>query len=132
MLTIPIVCLALTVYFEARNEPIAGQVAVAQVVLNRVKSPNFPNDVCSVVSEGGVENFSCQFSWFCDGKTDIPRNVDAWLQAWLVADAVMHGSIHKELIGVTHYHANYVQPYWAPTLVFAAAVGRHKFYGYSK
>ena len=127
MLT-PIVCLALTVYFEARAEPIAGQVAVAQVVLNRVDSPQYPGTVCDVVFQGGETHTNCQFSFYCDGKTDTPFEADAWVQAWYVADAVLHGSKHVGLIGVLNYHANYVTPYWAPTLRLAAVLGRHRFY----
>ena len=127
MLT-PIVCLALTVYFEARAEPIAGQVAVAQVVLNRVESPLYPGTVCDVVFQGGEAHTNCQFSFYCDGKTDTPFEADAWVQAWIVADAVLAGSGHVEMKGVLNYHANYVTPYWAPGLRLAAVVGRHRFY----
>lgn len=128
MITEAIVCLALTVYFEARREPIAGQVAVAQVVLNRVADDRWPDDVCQVVFQGGEHTRYCQFSWYCDGRVDMPRDADAWVQAWYVADAVMHGSIHADLVGVTHYHADYVIPYWSHELRLASVIGAHKFY----
>ena len=127
MLT-PIVCLALTVYFEARNEPIAGQVAVAQVVLNRVDSPAYPASICDVVTQGGEIRTDCQFSFYCDGESDTPYNRHAWVQSQLVASAVLAGSGHVELQGALNYHADYVSPYWAPELRIARVVGRHIFY----
>ena len=127
MLT-PIVCLALTVYFEARHEPVAGQVAVAQVVLNRVESPAYPSTVCDVVTQGGEIRVDCQFSFYCDGASDTPFNETAWRASLLIARAVMAGSGHVNFRGVLNYHADYVAPYWAPTLKLAAVHGRHIFY----
>ncbi len=127
MLT-PIVCLALTVYFEARNEPVAGQVAVAQVVLNRVDSPEYPSTVCDVVTQGGEIRTDCQFSFYCDGASDTPFNETAWRASLLVASAVLAGSGHVELQGALNYHATYVSPWWAPKLRRVATIGYHTFY----
>lgn len=117
-----VMCLALNVYFEARNQPLAGQVAVAQVTMNRVRSDKFPNDVCEVVYDHK------QFSWYWDGKSDMPRDPVAWEKAQLVASAVYDGSGHAELEGVTHYHAVYVQPYWADYMSRVVVIGDHVFY----
>lgn len=117
-----LLCLALNVYWEARNQSIAGQVAVAQVTMNRVASPDYPDDVCEVVYQHQ------QFSWYWDGKPDKPLEHAAWESAIDVAGAVMHGSIHKDLIGVTHYHAVYVQPYWASAYNMVVQIDDHVFY----
>jgi N-acetylmuramoyl-L-alanine amidase len=124
MIEIATMCLALNVYFEARDQSLAGQVAVAQVTMNRVASPKYPDDVCSVVYDHK------QFSWYWDGKSDIPRDEKAWERAQMVAKGVLAGSGHADLMDVriTHYHAAYVQPYWAPTMQLVAQIGDHIFY----
>jgi spore germination cell wall hydrolase CwlJ-like protein len=100
MLTsLALVCLTMNVYWEARNQDIAGQLAVAQVT-----------------------------SWYWDGKSDIPREEKAWETAMIVADAAMHGSGHAELQGVTHYHAVYSQPYWKDYMTKVTQIGDHIFY----
>ena len=125
MIEIAVMCLSLNVYWEARNQPVAGQVAVAQVVMNRVLDERYPNTVCGVVYENK------QFSWYWDGKPDVPYDQESWEQAQLIADAVIAGSGHSDLEGVTHYHAVYVQPYWIndpAKMEYVAQVGDHKFY----
>ncbi len=111
-------CLAMNVYWEARDQSLAGQVAVAQVTMNRVASPLYPDTVCEVVYEHK------QFSWYWDGKSDVPLEEAAWGRAQMVAQGVLAGSGHSELmdVNITHYHAAYVQPYWAPTMIVAYAV----------
>ena len=121
-------CLALTVYFEARSEPVAGQLAVAQVVTNRVKDERFANNVCEVVYQGGETLHRCHFSWYCDGKSDQPFDAAAWDRAKLVASAALAGSGHAELKGVTHYHATYVDPYWTDSMILVATFDTHNFY----
>lgn len=121
-----VMCLALNVYFEARNEPIAGQVAVAQVVMNRVKSSRYPNDVCRVVYDKSSRG--CQFSWYCDGLSDRPYDEASWKNALLIASAVLAGSGHKELQYVTHYHATYVRPYWIKGMRQILKINNHIFY----
>ena len=124
MIELVLMCLSMNVYFEARNQPLAGQVAVAQVTMNRVASPDYPDDVCGVVYQHK------QFSWYWDGKSDVPREEEAWVRAQMVAGAVLAGSGHQKFmdVDITHYHAVYVQPYWAPTMQLVAQVGDHKFY----
>ena len=120
--------MALTVFFEAQSEPLSGQVAVAQVVLNRVPDSRWEDTVCGVVYEGGEDYHGCQFTWYCDGKSDRPWDSKAWEQALLVASAVIAGSGHIGLKAATHYHADYVDPDWAEILTLVAIYGRHKFY----
>lgn len=120
------------VYFEARDQPLAGQVAVAQVTMNRVNSPEYPNDVCGVVYQNkqGLARFKCQFSWYCDGKSDIPREEEAWKRAQMVAMGVLGGSGHADLMddSIVNYHALYVEPYWSHELRMVAQIGDHVFY----
>ena len=117
-----LLCLALAVYHEARNQPLAGQLAVAQVVVNRVRDSRFANTVCGVVYA------PWQFSFYWDGKSDKPYEMAAWSTAQLVASAAMAGSGHAELEGVTHYHADYVSPWWAKRMNVAIEIGDHIFY----
>lgn len=117
-----LLCLALNVYWEARNQSVAGQVAVAQVTMNRVNSPDYPDDVCDVVYQHR------QFSWYWDGKPDKPLEPHAWESALDVAGAVLDGATHKDLVGVTHYHAIYIQPYWADRLNRVVQIEDHVFY----
>ena len=116
------VCLALNVFFEARDQSLAGQVAVAQVTMNRVASPNYPNDVCSVVYQHK------QFSWYWDGKSDVPREEKAWRRAQMVAQGVLAGSGHADLEGVLHYHALTTTPYWVHSMIFVTRIENHVFY----
>ena len=115
-------CLALNIYWEARNQSIAGQLAVAQVTMNRVLDPRYADNVCDVVYEHK------QFSWYWDGKPDTPKEPRAWETARLIADAAMHGSRHVEFQGVTHYHAVYSEPFWKNHMVQIAMIGDHVFY----
>jgi spore germination cell wall hydrolase CwlJ-like protein len=118
----PMVCLALNIYWEARNQNTAGQLAVAQVTMNRVNDQRYPDDVCEVVYDHK------QFSWYWDGKSDTPKETKALEKAMMVASAAMHGSGHTELRGVTHYHAVYSQPYWKDYMTKVAMIGDHVFY----
>ena len=122
MIDLAVMCLAMNVYWEARSQSIAGQVAVAQVTMQRVASPDYPDDVCSVVHQHK------QFSWYWDGKSDIPKESKAWDKAQMVAEGVISGSGHSDLSGVTHYHALYVKPYWAEHMTMVAQIEDHIFY----
>ena len=122
MINLVMLCLAMNVYHEARNQDIAGQVAVAQVTMNRVASPDYPDTVC------GVVNQHKQFSWYWDGKSDVPQHEEAWQRAQMVAKGVLAGSGHSDLEGVMHYHALYVKPYWAKEMQMVAQIGDHVFY----
>jgi len=124
MIELALLCLSLNVYFESRDQSLAGQVAVAQITMNRVASPKYPDTVCDVVYAHK------QFSWYWDGKSDIPLEEAAWNRAQMIAQGVMAGSGHAHLkdITITHYHAAYVQPYWANSMVMVAQIDDHKFY----
>ena len=122
-------CLALNVYWEARSEPAAGQIAVAAVVLNRVANPGFPDNICGVVMQGAEHGrHRCQFSWHCDGLDDTPRNPAAWEKALMVARLVLSGGQDDPSGGALWYHADHVQPDWSHKLAMIARIGHHLFY----
>ena len=122
-------CLARAIYFEARSEPEAGQIAVANVILNRVKSKSYPNTICGVVYDGAHRMNSCQFSFACDGKQDIPRGHKEWRKAKYLADRAMAGDAYVRVVSTaTHYHADYVSPRWAGAMKRLIKIGRHIFY----
>lgn len=121
-------CLTLAVAYEAGYESTEGQQAVAEVILNRVRNPSFPKTVCDVVFAGSTRRTGCQFSFTCDGSLyrRLPGRV--MLAARTVAEDALGGRIPSRVPGATHYHADYVNPYWAPTLVRVAKIGAHIFY----
>ena len=122
-------CLAEAVYFEARSEPEEGQAAVAQVILNRVKSGLYPTSVCGVVYQNRHRHLACQFTFACEGKSLRVTDADAWDTARRVARAVMDGKTYvADVGGATHYHADYVRPYWSRRLKKMDVIGRHIFY----
>ena len=121
-------CLSQAVYYEAAREPQAGQEAVAQVVLNRVRHPSYPKSVCGVVYQGSARATGCQFTFTCDGSLRSAPEAGLWRQARRVAERALTGYVDKQVGSATHYHAQYVAPYWAPTLVKMAQVGQHIFY----
>ena len=133
-------CLALNTYHEAKNQSMVGQIAVAEVVMNRVADRRYPNTVCEVVKQGPKYKGSdipvrhkCQFSWFCDGKSDLPKNEKAWKKAQDYAYLVLYNRISIDITeGATHYHAISVNPYWAKTLKRVARIGKHIFYRWEK
>ena len=122
-------CLAEAVYFEARSEPEEGQAAVAQVVLNRVKSGLYPSSICGVVYQNRHRHLACQFTFACEGKKLRIGESESWERAKRVASAVLEGRTYlTDVGGATHYHANYVRPYWAKRLKKMDVIGRHIFY----
>lgn len=122
-------CLANAVYFEARGEPLRGQVAVAQVVLNRVFSPYYPNDVCSVVYQNADRHLACQFTFACDGKSKAITDRRAWWRAQRVARLMLDGKVWLAAVAKsTHYHANYVSPAWTSEMRRTFRYGVHLFY----
>ncbi len=122
-------CLARAIYFEARSEPRTGQIAVANVIMNRKSNRYYPNSVCGVVNQGSDRRNSCQFSYACDGRSDVPRNNKSWRNSKSIANLVMKGKLrNSRLRGVLHYHANYVYPKWAKQFRRVATIGRHIFY----
>lgn len=121
-------CLTSAIYYEAGQESADGQRAVAQVVLNRVRHPAFPANVCGVVYEGSTRATGCQFTFTCDGSLNRQPMLGAWDRARTVAAAALAGYVYKPVGTATHYHADYVVPYWASTLTKNAVVGAHIFY----
>jgi len=121
-------CLAQAIYFEAAREPLKGQQAVAQVVLNRLRHPAYPKTVCGVVYQGASLPTGCQFTFTCDGALRWRPEADLFARAEAVARKALAGYVDKEVGPATHYHAAYVAPYWAPTLVKMTQVGQHIFY----
>ena len=139
------ICLALNTYHEAKNQSLVGQIATAQVVMNRVADDRYPNTVCEVVKQGphrpSWENpekeypirHRCQFSWYCDGKPDVPKNEKAWKKAQDVAFLVLYNKINLDVTeGATHYHATYVRPAWARTKTRTTRIEKHIFYRWEK
>ena len=122
-------CLALNIYFEARNEPREGQFAVAHVVMNRVADKRFPDTACKVIRQGGERvRHRCQFSWWCDGLSDRPRNRRVWERAQVMAQDVYWGRSEDPTQGALWYHADYVMPYWGRVFERGPKIGRHIFY----
>lgn len=121
-------CLTAAIYYEARSEPIDGQRAVAQVVLNRVRDRAFPKSICGVVYQGSGRQTGCQFSFTCDGSMLHPREPAAWARAAAVAQGALAGLVYAPVGAATFYHANYVLPWWASSLNRIGAVGSHIFY----
>jgi spore germination cell wall hydrolase CwlJ-like protein len=135
-----LMCMAANIYFEAKNESKLGQLAVAQVVMNRMYDHRYPNTVCDVVKQGltykngKVVLGKCQFSWYCDGKSDQPNmKSKQWENAIRYASIVMSETINIDVTdGATHYHATYVRPAWAKTKTRTTRIDRHIFYRWEK
>ncbi len=125
-------CLTKAVYFEARGETPAGQAAVAQVVLNRVRHPAFPKSVCAVVFQGAGKRIGCQFSFACDGSMRRGRETAAWNRAQKVASRALSGTVMAVVGNATHFHTVNVAPSWGPRLVRTAEVGLHVFYRFGQ
>ena len=121
-------CLTNAIYYEAGRETDAGQRAVAQVILNRVRHPAYPSSVCGVVFQGSTRTTGCQFTFTCDGSMAYTPMASAWDRARKVAWAALNGAVHASAGLSTHYHANYVLPYWASSLVKTHIEGPHIFY----
>jgi hypothetical protein len=121
-------CLTSAIYYEAASEPLDGQRAVAQVVLNRVRHPAFPASVCGVVYQGAERRTGCQFSFTCDGSLRRAPAQSYWKVARAVAEAALSGAVYGPVGNATHYHADWVLPYWASSLNKSAVIGRHIFY----
>ncbi len=122
-------CLALTIYFEARGEPDMGRRAVGHVVMNRALDSRYPRWVCEVVRQGGERpRYRCQFTWWCDGRSDRPTEDRAWRESQALARAVYWGYSDDPTRGALWYHAAYVRPVWRTDLERGARIGRHIFY----
>ena len=122
-------CVALNIYFEARNEPADGRRAVAHVVLNRMADGRWPDSACAVIKQGWPEDGPlCQFSWYCDEYSDEPRKDRRWRDALTVAKDVYWGWSKDPTEGAYWYHADYVKPHWRKKLRLGPQIGRHIFY----
>ena len=121
-------CLTQAVYYEAGFEPGEGQMAVAQTVINRMRHPGYPKSICGVIYEGAARTTGCQFSFACDGSLAREPVPAIWANAQAVAKRALGGFVFKPVGVATHYHADYVSPYWAPTLVKLRQFGQHIFY----
>lgn len=122
-------CLALNIYFEARSEPLDGKLAVGHVVLNRAADKRYPNKICEVIKQGGAKRrHKCQFSWWCDGRSDRPRNQQAWEESQILARLIFWGYSVDPTDGALWYHADYVRPRWRHKLTQGPMIGRHQFY----
>jgi spore germination cell wall hydrolase CwlJ-like protein len=120
-------CLAKNIYFEGRDQPWVGQVAIAQVTLNRVDSAIFPNNICDVIKQ--EKRNICQFSWYCDGKSDQPKDLKGYKKATDVAIQVYSGTIPDVTEGALWYHATYIRkPFWAYSFQETVKINEHIFY----
>lgn len=143
-------CMALNIYHEAKNQSVTGQIAVGLVVINRVKDNRFPDTICDVIMQGPIRESwktkknpdlndeermyypirnRCQFSWYCDGKDDTPREPTAWELATHIAEKLLFSRQYAGMLdGATHYHADYVSPAWRLDMTRISKVDDHIFY----
>ncbi|MEO5707529.1 MAG: cell wall hydrolase [Alteraurantiacibacter sp.] len=124
-------CLTMAIYYEAASESTAGQQAVAQVVMNRMRHPSYPNTVCGVVFQGSQRSTGCQFSFTCDGSLARKPQAASWNRARRVASAALGGFVFAPVGLATHYHTTAIYPYWAPSLTVVGTIGAHRFYRWS-
>jgi N-acetylmuramoyl-L-alanine amidase len=135
-----LMCMAANIYHEAKNQPMAGQIAVAQVVMNRVNDSRYPDNVCDVIKQGltykngKVVLGKCQFSWYCDGKKDdVNMKSEKWRNSLRYASMVITNRITLDVTeGATHYHATYVRPAWTRTKTKTVRINRHIFYRWER
>jgi spore germination cell wall hydrolase CwlJ-like protein len=122
-------CLAEGIYFESRGEPVRGQIAVAQVILNRAFSGHYPSNVCGVVYQNAHRYLACQFTFACDRHPDVVRDRHAWERARKIAAGALDGKLWLPEVGkATHYHAYWVRPWWVRTMTRLHKIGVHTFY----
>lgn len=122
-------CLTEALYFEARGESVKGMFAVGEVILNRVDSQRYPDDVCAVIYQGTGERFRCQFTYSCDGRKEIVSEPRSWERVGKVAKLLLSGDVERSLTeGATHYHTKAVSPRWSRVFTRTATIGYHYFY----
>ena len=127
-------CMAENIYFEGRAEPMVGKIAIGHVVMNRIEDKRFPDTVCGVVKQtkfypsGRIDLHSCQFSWYCDGKSDKPRDKKCWDDALLIAEVMITYSAIDVTDGALWYHSRKVQPEWSMVYVKTVSIDNHIFY----
>ena len=132
------ICLAKNIYYEARDQGLGAQIAVSLVVLNRVKDKRYPNSICDVIYQGPTYSWKstfpvrhrCQFSWYCDGKSDKPKEKEAWQKALTVANSLLTSEVPvlDFTEGATHYHSTSIVPHWAAHLTRVIKIEDHIFY----
>ena len=137
-------CLALNIYHEARGQSIAGQIAVGQVTLNRVRDKRFPNTICEVITQGPHRpswkgtgemipvRHRCHFSWYCDGKSDKIRQPRTYQKIFELSLILMNQDMIDITSEATHYHAYYVEPSWARTKTRTTKIEDHIFYKWER
>lgn len=121
-------CLSEALYFEARGENVKGQFAVAEVILNRVKSERFPGSACGVINQGTGKKYQCQFTYTCDGHKEVIKEPRAYERVAKVARMALDGAAPKLTQGATHYHTTAVNPRWSTVYTKTASIGVHIFY----
>jgi len=121
-------CLAEALYFEARGESVKGQFAVAEVIMNRVESAEFPDSVCGVIKQGTGRKYACQFTYTCDGHPEVVNEPRAFEQVGKVAKLMVDGAPRNLTAGATHYHTRAVNPRWARVFPRTTSIGVHHFY----
>ena len=121
-------CLAEALYFEARGETVKGQFAVAEVIMNRVKSGRFPGSLCGVINQGTGKKYQCQFTYTCDGYAEVIAEPRAFARVGKIARFVMDGNVPALTDGATHYHTTAVRPRWSKVYTRTAKIGVHLFY----
>ena len=133
-------CLVLNSYFESRNQSPNGSIAVTHTVLNRVSDKRYPNNICGVVKQsvknkdGSIRRNKCQFSWYCDGLSDKPREPDAWLDALqrTIVAVDLYNKGFDITHGSTHYHSKIIKPNWSASLDYITTIDDHHFYRWAK
>jgi spore germination cell wall hydrolase CwlJ-like protein len=123
-----LLCMSLNIYFEARSESVHGQIAVAEVTLNRVQSNEYPDSICGVVLQENKDG--CQFSWWCDGRSDKPKEKHSFKRAKAIAKLMIEQGDYISVVGkeATHYHTEDVTPYWSDNYIHVVQIGKHIFY----
>ncbi|MEZ5674575.1 Cell Wall Hydrolase [Thalassovita litoralis] len=121
-------CLAEALYFEARGESVKGQFAVAEVIMNRVESPRFPDTVCGVINQGTGRKYQCQFTYTCDGHAEVIGEPRAFERVAKVAKLILSGAPRNLTDGATYYHTKAVRPKWSRKFSRTATIGVHHFY----
>jgi spore germination cell wall hydrolase CwlJ-like protein len=121
-------CLAEALYFEARGETVKGQFAVAEVIMNRVKSARFPGSLCAVINQGTGKKYRCQFTYTCDGHAEVIAEPKAFVRVSKIARLSMDGKVTGLTDGATHYHTTAVSPRWSRVFTRTAKIGVHLFY----
>ncbi len=121
-------CLSEALYFEARGETVKGQFAVAEVILNRVDSPGYPDTICGVINQGTGQKYACQFTYTCDGRPEVIAEPRAFERVGKIARIMATGAKRPLTKGATHYHTKSVSPGWARSFPRTASIGYHYFY----